>query len=80
VYNECQNRTVEELKLTISSLRSNLSKGENLVGIKDDTYHQQIELLLEKNLKLEQEVLSLKELRVDNDNGGLKQVCEIEQR
>lgn len=67
-------RIIDELKLTISSLRSNVSNGETLGGIKDDSHHQQIEQLLEKNMKLEQEVLSLKEVKNENDRTELRQV------
>lgn len=70
-------RIIDELKLIISSLRSNVSNGETLGGIKDDSHHQQIEQLLEKNMKLEQEVLSLKEVKNENDRTELRQVILV---
>lgn len=76
--NQVHNRIVDELKLTISSLRSNLANGENLVGIKEETHHAQIEQLLEKNFRLEQELLSMKEAKSESSGQGLKQVFELE--
>jgi hypothetical protein len=67
-------RIEEELKNTILSLRSNLSSGEALVGMKDDSHNQQIEQLVEKNFKLENELSALKDTNSDTQRVGLKQV------